>query len=501
MTAAHRDGRSLLVVSPHLDDAVLSCGQLLSQCAGATVLTIFAGVPPAAPDRTAWDAACGFSSSRQAVLSRRGEDAEALRRLGARPLWLDFLDSQYGDTPSADAVAGALSEVVHGMQPATVLMPLGLYHSDHELAHEACLLARRRTHGPQWIAYEDAMYRRCGGALQQRLAQLLAQGVVATPIAPDGLWSAALGRAGSPWSAATKHEAIRCYTSQLRAFGVGALTDTELPESFWDLADQKPGTREEPEGYETTVRSPCGEQLTEDIGKLIELHRAYVATGMGIVAAHELSQPLSAIANYAEAGLRRLEQEHVTLEDLAEDLRKIKVQTRRAAELMRHLRSLVDRNTGPVRPEDLNELVRSACDSFSRATRYRHIQVVLQLAEDLPLVIAERFRTQHAIANLLQNASDAILVSGRTAGLITVMTARAVNETGCSGCMTMRDNGIGIMPDSAARFFEPFFTTKAGGLGMGLTVSRALIQAQGGRLWLEPAEEAGIVHFTLPFAS
>jgi signal transduction histidine kinase len=337
------------------------------------------------------------------------------------------------------------------------------------------------------------MYRRCGGALQQRLAQLLAQGVVATPIAPDGLSSAALGPAGSPWSAATKQEAIRRYTNQLRAVDIVAPTDTDLPERLWDLVDQKPGIV-----YETTVRPPCAD---EDIGELIELHRAYVATGMGIVAAHELSQPLSAIANYAEAGLRRLEQEHVTLEDLAEDLTKIKTQIRRAAELMRHLRSLVDRNTGQVRHEDLNELVRSACDSFSRATRYRHIQVVLQLAEDLPLVAAQRLRTQHALANLLQNASDAILVSGRTAGLITVTTARAVNKTGCGGCVTVRDNGIGIMPDSAARFFEPFFTTKDGGLGMGLTVSRALVQAQGGRLWLEPAEGAGIVHFTLPSAS
>ena len=266
---------------------------------------------------------------------------------------------------------------------------------------------------------------------------------------------------------------------------------------------QKPGTGENWVASTKGPHPPNAEAAsTNDTARLVELHRACVATGMGLVLAHELSQPLSAIANYVEAGLRRLEQETVAREDLAQDLRKIKAQTLRAADLVRQLRGLVARGSGSTRREDLNELVTSACSLAECVARDQGIRVVLQLARNLPPVLCERRRTQHALVNLLQNAIDAIRAAGRREGVITVVTGFSLDETGRgAGSVTVRDNGTGIRPDGVARFLEPFFTTKEHGLGMGLTVSRALIEAQGGRLWLEPAGEAGIVHFTLPFAS
>jgi C4-dicarboxylate-specific signal transduction histidine kinase len=117
-------------------------------------------------------------------------------------------------------------------------------------------------------------------------------------------------------------------------------------------------------------------------------------------------------------------------------------------------------------------------------------------------VLADSARIQYVLFNLLQNAVDGILAAGEHAGAITVATRFQADHTTAGGAawVSVRDNGTGISADAAQRSFEPFYTTKANGLGLGLTVSRALIEATGGRLWLEPAARAGIAHFTLPIA-
>ncbi|MBL8526975.1 MAG: hypothetical protein JNL68_04775 [Burkholderiales bacterium] len=120
----------------------------------------------------------------------------------------------------------------------------------------------------------------------------------------------------------------------------------------------------------------------------------------------------------------------------------------------------------------------------------------------MPPVLTDQIRVEHVLLNLFQNASDAILEAGRQHGKITVATGSRVNEAGISvACVTVRDDGAGVSADVAERAFERFFTSKARGIGMGLPISRALVEAQGGRVWIEPAEGQGIVHFTLPFAS
>jgi len=215
----------LLVISPHLDDAVFGCGQLLAKRPGAVVATIFAGVPRRRRAVTPWDRACGFTTAQEAVACRRAEDQAALDVLGARAIWLRFLDSQYESTPARESIAAKLRDVVHREIPDAVLLPLGLFHTDHELAHDACLDVRRDAASvPCWIAYEDALYRRHRGLLQKRLAGLLDEGVIATPIP-------------APAGAGRKAEAVRCYRSQLRAFSPATLADTSSPERFWRLDD------------------------------------------------------------------------------------------------------------------------------------------------------------------------------------------------------------------------------------------------------------------------
>lgn len=220
----------LLVISPHLDDAALSCADAIWRAPRAAVVTIFAGTPRDAAMQTDWDARSGFASAGEAMRARRAEDAAALQLLAAEPIQLDFLDSQYGDTPTADAVADALENVVREFAPDTVLLPGGLFHSDHVLAHEAALLVRKRLPGLDWRMYEEAHYRRIAGFLQRRLASLIDIGVQATPLPSRHDANAA----------AVKEAAIACYASQLRALAAKVRdghADAFAPECFWRLED------------------------------------------------------------------------------------------------------------------------------------------------------------------------------------------------------------------------------------------------------------------------
>ena len=114
-----------LVISPHLDDAVLGCGQWLAAHPGCTVLTLFAGVPQDASRRlTDWDARSGFGSALEAVTARRREDERALGLLQARARWLDFADGQYGPSVSVSSLAAAVREVLLEAKPSVLLYPM-----------------------------------------------------------------------------------------------------------------------------------------------------------------------------------------------------------------------------------------------------------------------------------------------------------------------------------------------------------------------------------------
>ncbi len=225
-----------LVVSPHLDDAVFGCGAWLAAHPGAVVVTVLAGVPPDATVKTDWDARCGFANAAEALAARCDEDRRALAMLDARPHWLAFCDSQYGATTNVDAVTAALADTLDELTPTTTLYPLGLFHSDHRLVHDACVAAlRRRPNAGRAWAYEDALYRAGPGLLQARLAELGRAGVRATPVGvPDG------HAAAGPDDVRRKALAVRAYGSQLRAFGPGGYDDTAAPERCWRLEPLAP---------------------------------------------------------------------------------------------------------------------------------------------------------------------------------------------------------------------------------------------------------------------
>ncbi|GAA5236939.1 PIG-L deacetylase family protein [Verticiella sediminum] len=209
-------------ISPHLDDAVLGCGALLARCHDACVVTVMAGLPPEGPPPP-WDEACGFASGPEAMRARRHEDIVALGLLGAHACHLDFLDAQYGDPPAVASLESAIAARTAAAD--TVLIPMGLFHADHDLTHRAALCVWRRAGARQrWWAYEDVLYRRKPGLLQRRLAQLQSEGVRATPLPPQ------------PARAPLKAQAVQAYASQLRGLGLaGHAGDTAAPEGYWHL--------------------------------------------------------------------------------------------------------------------------------------------------------------------------------------------------------------------------------------------------------------------------
>jgi LmbE family N-acetylglucosaminyl deacetylase len=226
----------LTVVSPHLDDAVLSCAGLIAGAPGTTVVTVFAGFPPARdagtpaeslPGTTSWDQASGFVEGDDVVGLRRAEDRAALAHLGASPYWLDFLDSQYVVEPRESAgpadIAARIRVAIGELRPATIAFPLGLEHTDHQRTHEACFLLVEESPelAQNWVAFIDVPYRAMYRAQADlRLARLRELGYELEPL------SFGLGE--------RKIAALGEYPSQLKALAESTV-NAELPEECFLL--------------------------------------------------------------------------------------------------------------------------------------------------------------------------------------------------------------------------------------------------------------------------
>ncbi len=224
------------VVSPHLDDAVLSCAGLIAGAPGTTVVTVFAGNPPARdaatsaeflPGSTFWDRASGFADGDDVVGLRRAEDRAALAQLGGVPRWLDFLDSQYvvepGESAEPTDIAAAIRAAIGELRPATIAFPLGLEHTDHKRTHEACFLLLKESPelATHWVAFVDVPYRALYRAQADlRLTRLRELGYELEPLSFD------LGE--------RKIAALDEYPSQLKALGEST-SNAELPEECFLL--------------------------------------------------------------------------------------------------------------------------------------------------------------------------------------------------------------------------------------------------------------------------
>lgn len=225
-----------------------------------------------------------------------------------------------------------------------------------------------------------------------------------------------------------------------------------------------------------------------------ELEHASRLALMGEMAsslAHEINQPLAAISNYAKGCQRRLAA-NADPEGVAEGLTLIHAQAERAAAIVRRVRGFVRKRPPEALDLDVNEAVEEALALFQGVAR-RGLKIRTELAAGLPPVRADRVQIEQVVVNLLQNGLDAM--AGMAARRLSV-TTRVVDG---AVEVAVADRGRGLSADDRERMFDPFFSTKREGLGLGLALSRSIVEAHGGRLWAEDGEEGGAVfRFTIP---
>lgn len=253
-------------------------------------------------------------------------------------------------------------------------------------------------------------------------------------------------------------------------------------------------------------RNRASEDARRHLAMLARIQRDHAVEQYATAIAHELNQPLAACSLQAELALQMLPEEQGRTEPSAhlpvrELLTEVVEQSQRASAIMRSLRSLVRTNVVERTELDPNELAIYVERWFEPTSRQHGIHLQLSLAQHLPPVRVDRVQLEQVLINLLQNAVDALNSVSTDARLITVRTQNLGNAVRFS----VTDSGPGVTAEMRDRLFERFHTTKPSGMGIGLAMSRSLIEAHGGQLWLDvpshPREMSGATFsFDLPHA-
>lgn len=227
--------------------------------------------------------------------------------------------------------------------------------------------------------------------------------------------------------------------------------------------------------------------LRSELGRVLEWQ---VARHTAAALAHEVNQPLSSLCALSETALRLLAAAPAS-EALPLVLQRIATESERAGRVVRNLLDSLHRPLGATEPVALAALLADAAQEAGA-----DVLVLVECPADLPQVLAHRQQVEKVLHNLLCNAREALACSGRSGGRIWLQAARTA---AAEVTVTVRDDGPGLDQELARRIFHPFATARPDGLGMGLVISRSLVEAQGGKLWLEESGGPGATfRFTLP---
>jgi len=239
--------------------------------------------------------------------------------------------------------------------------------------------------------------------------------------------------------------------------------------------------------------------LRETEAELARVTRALTVGELSTSIAHEVNQPLAAVVTNAEAGLRWLNGQTPNLREARESLALIVRDGNRASEVIRRIREFLKKDSVEAAQLDINDVVREAV-FFARGDLLKS-QVTLrcELCAELPPVRGDRVQLEQVILNLIINAREAMApVADGQRELVMISQKFA----GDGVLVAVRDSGAGVNPQDIERLFTAFFTTKSKGMGMGLSISRSIIEAHGGRIWAVLNDGPGLtVQFTLPAAS
>ena len=245
-----------------------------------------------------------------------------------------------------------------------------------------------------------------------------------------------------------------------------------------------------------TERKRTELEVVQQRAELAHIARVSMMGELAASLAHELNQPLTAILSNAQAAQRFLAANPADLYDVREILKDIVQDNNRAGEVIRRLRAMVRKEELEFVPLELASVIRDVVQLVHSDAILRNSRVALQAAPDFPAVRGDRVQLQQVVLNLLLNAFDAmkdcpmqdreVTVHGELDGANAIRVA-------------VSDRGIGLSSEKLDKIFHPFYTTKREGLGMGLSISRSIIEAHGGRLWAENNPDRGATfYFTLP---
>jgi PAS domain S-box-containing protein len=239
------------------------------------------------------------------------------------------------------------------------------------------------------------------------------------------------------------------------------------------------------------------ERLHEAQAELAHLSRITTMGELAASIAHEINQPIGAIVTNSNASVRWLKQTPPSISDAEEALECIARDANRAAEVIGRIRSLLRKTPAATLQLDMNDVIREVLTLTSYEAGRRGANVLTDLTNNLTPILGDRIQLQQVLLNLIINSFDAISeITDRPRQVL----VKSFRKPDCV-VVEVHDSGKGWDEQHSATMFDPFFTTKQGGIGMGLTISRSIIESHGGRLWAEPATPHGaILKFTLPIA-
>ena len=237
-----------------------------------------------------------------------------------------------------------------------------------------------------------------------------------------------------------------------------------------------------------SVRRQAQMEIEEQRRELSHLARVAVLGQLSGALAHELSQPLASILSNAEAARHLLQRHPADLEELRAIIQDIVTEDRRAGQVMHRLRAMLKRGETRLQTVDVGELVHDVLELAHAELITRRVTATSHVAQNLPVVLGDRVQLQQVLLNLMLNACEAM---GSTTPSERVLSLTVQATVTGDVQFSMRDRGSGIPPMLIDRLFEPFVTTKPEGLGLGLSISRAIVAAHGGRLWAENNADGG----------
>lgn len=258
---------------------------------------------------------------------------------------------------------------------------------------------------------------------------------------------------------------------------------------------------------DVTDRVEAAKKMVSLQRTLDQVARVQLLGEMSTALAHEINQPLSAISNFARAARRLLDQAEPDIAKASSHLDRVAEQAQRAGEIIRRMRKMIDRGQADLRRDDINSIIEEAIRIRGGGVEHNVPHIVVELAPDLPPVLADRVLVQQVILNLVRNADEAMLgnnpedvhistMLNNPPGRITLhATASAENEVR----VVVSDTGPGLPEPLLETMFDPMVTSKPGGLGVGLAICRSIVHSHGGRIWAENQANGGAaVCFTLP---